>query len=127
MSRPRRTLARDRSGATAVEASLILPVLLLVLMGTMELGRMAWTQSALTYAVQEAARCAAVRPGVCGTPAEIQAYAVRRASPLTVPPDTFTAAEAGCGWQVQADLQYRFLLRALTPAGPTIRARTCRR
>jgi len=127
MNPARPALLRDRSGATAVEASLILPVLLFVLMGTMELGRMAWTQSALTYAVQEAARCAAVRPGVCGTPADIQAFAVRRASPLTVAPATFTAAQTGCGWQVQAHLQYRFLLRALLPAGPTFEARSCRR
>jgi Flp pilus assembly protein TadG len=55
-----RRLGRDR-GAVAVEFALILPVLLLILFGTIEFGRV-WSQyQVFNGAAREGARCAAVK------------------------------------------------------------------
>ena len=59
MKRP--PIWRDEDGAALVEYALVLPALLALAFGLMQLGGMAWTQEALNYAVQEAARCAVVR------------------------------------------------------------------
>lgn len=51
---------RDQRGAVAVEFALILPVLLLILFGTIEFGRV-WSQyQVFQGAAREGARCAAV-------------------------------------------------------------------
>jgi Flp pilus assembly protein TadG len=47
-------------GATAVEFALVAPVLIGLIMGLVELGRLAWTFHALQHAVQETARHAMV-------------------------------------------------------------------
>lgn len=51
-----RSLCRSRRGAAAVEFGLIAPILLLVLVGTIEAGRAIWTRNALQFAAEEAAR-----------------------------------------------------------------------
>jgi Flp pilus assembly protein TadG len=118
---------RAREGAAAIEAAFILPVLLMLLLGLMEIGRMAWVQSALNYSVQEAARCAIVRHGdLCQTSDQIAAFAVQRASPLTIPAADIAVTQQACGTQVSAAVPYRFLLWAVAPKGPTIRAQACR-
>ena len=48
-------------GAAAVELALVLPVLLLVLFGVIDFGRMLHTQLKLTEAAREGARAAALR------------------------------------------------------------------
>jgi len=132
MSAPRRHrhalpgLLAARRGATAVEAAFVLPVLLLVLLGTIELGRLAWTRTALEFAVQEAARCASVRPGVCGSSAQTAAFAAGRVSLLGVPASAFTVTPQACGAQVRAVLNYRFAAYAIFKAGPTLTAQACR-
>jgi len=49
-------LACDRRGATVVEFAFVLPVMLILMMGMMELGYQAYVQSVLTGAVQKAGR-----------------------------------------------------------------------
>ena len=58
-------LWRARGGATAVEMAFLLPVFMLFLLGICEFGRALWTQTALQFAVEAAARCAAVSPSLC--------------------------------------------------------------
>jgi Flp pilus assembly protein TadG len=48
-----------RSGAAAVEAAVVLPLLLLLLMGTWEVGRLVQVQAILSNAAREGARIAA--------------------------------------------------------------------
>ena len=61
-----RKARRDR-GAAAVEFALVLPVLLLIIFGIIDFGRMLYTQITLTQAAQASARAAAILghdPGV---------------------------------------------------------------
>jgi Flp pilus assembly protein TadG len=121
-----RSLWRARGGATAVEAAFVLPLALLLILGMMEVGRFAWTQSALNFAVQEAARCAVVRPALCADTPTTAAFAVQRASPLKVPAAAFALSHPACGTEVTADVRYQFLVRAIFPAAPTLHAQACR-
>ena len=50
-----RFLAAD-AGSTALEFAFIVPVLLLIVFGIFEFGRMFWTQNTLQYAVEQTAR-----------------------------------------------------------------------
>ena len=70
-----------QEGTTAIEFALVAPSLFLVLFGAIEFGRLMWTQSALHFAVEEAARCASVTPGLCGTASQIASYAAGTAPP----------------------------------------------
>jgi Flp pilus assembly protein TadG len=46
----------NRSGATATEFAIILPVLVLTIMGIIEFGHLFWNQVSLKYAVEQTAR-----------------------------------------------------------------------
>ncbi|WP_156842626.1 TadE family protein [Novosphingobium aquimarinum] len=64
--RRRRLLARlrrDRAGVTVVEFALVAPVFLLLLMGTFEIGHMAYANAVLSGAVEQAARTATIEAG----------------------------------------------------------------
>lgn len=52
----------DRSGATAVEFALALPVFLTLIFGVMEFSRILWSEHALSLATEEATRFALVNP-----------------------------------------------------------------
>ena len=83
----------DRAGATAVEFALVSLVFLTLLLGIVETGRVLWTQNALHYAVQQAARCASINVTACGdgsvaTTAQVQSFALA-VSGATVPASAF--------------------------------------
>jgi Flp pilus assembly protein TadG len=94
-------LHRDLRGTTVVEMALVLPPLLLFLLGTMELGRALWTQSALNYAVEEAARCASNNTTTCGSVSEITSFAASRSGAI-FETSVFTATTPSCGNMVSA-------------------------
>jgi len=121
-----RRLGGARDGAAAVEMALVLPVLLLLVLGTMEVGRMAFTQAALTFAVQEAARCASVRPDLCGSPTQTAAYAAQRIVGRPAPASAFSVSNEPCGVRVSARLPFSFVLTPLIPAAPVLTAQVCR-
>jgi Flp pilus assembly protein TadG len=62
MRRVRRLSRRDRKGAAAVEFALVVPLLLLLLWGIVDIGRAFYTLNNLASAVREGARTAAVMP-----------------------------------------------------------------
>ncbi|MDG2535394.1 TadE/TadG family type IV pilus assembly protein [Sphingomonas sp. HITSZ_GF] len=64
------SLARDRRGATVIEFAIVLPVMLVLMMGMMELGYQAYVQSVVTGAVQKAGRDSGIQGA---TPATIDA------------------------------------------------------
>jgi len=121
-----RGLRACECGAFAVETALILPVVLLLLLGGMEVSRLAWERSALQFAVQEAARCAVVQPSVCGTAADTQAFAAARVAAFSVSAANFTVTTPACGTQVAASVPYSFALFRIFSAAPTLTARVCR-
>ncbi len=60
MRRVRRGMRRDERGAAAVEFALVVPLLLLLLWGIVDIGRAFYTLNNLASAVREGARSAAV-------------------------------------------------------------------
>ena len=114
-----------RAGATAVEFALVAPALFLTLFGAIEFGRLLWTQAALHFAVEEAARCASVTPSVCGTSAQISSYAANAVSPLDIAASAFTATTPSCGHRVSASFNYQFVVTGLFPFTPTLTAQAC--
>ena len=76
----RRALA-DRAGAAMVEFAFVGGLFFMLMFGVIEIGRGLWTMNALHYAVQQAARCAAVNFTECGngttaTEPKVQAFAI---------------------------------------------------
>jgi len=116
---------KARAGTTAVEFALIAPALFTILFGALEFGRLLWTQAALHYAVEEAARCASVTPSVCGTSGQIASYAANAVTPLTIASTTFTSATPSCGHQVSASFNYQFVVTGIFPFTPTLTAQAC--
>jgi Flp pilus assembly protein TadG len=123
----RARLIQDNSGAALIESALVLPVLFAVLFGTIECGRLMWTQLALNYAVEEAARCAEVTPEVCKDNPKTAAYAQSRAEPLKLPAGAVTVSSQACGTQVAASLTYQPTLGSLVfKTAPVLKAQVCR-
>jgi Flp pilus assembly protein TadG len=118
-------LGRAREGATAVEFALVSPALFLLVFGTLEFGRLMWTQSALHFAVEEAARCASVNSSVCGTASQIASYAAGTVTALNITSASFTATSPACGHQIKASYSYQFMATGLFPFTPTLTAQAC--
>jgi Flp pilus assembly protein TadG len=119
------TLINARHGTTAVEFALLAPALMLILFGAIEFGRLIWTQAALHFAVEEAARCASVTPSVCGTSAQVTAFAANAISPTNIAASAFTFTTPTCGHQVSASFAYQFVVTGLFPFTPTLTAQAC--
>jgi Flp pilus assembly protein TadG len=115
------------SGVAAVEFAMVLPIVLLCVLGLAEFARAIWTQATLDYAVEAAARCAAVDTNTCGTDVNIQNYAADKAPGLSFadPATTFGVTRPSCGVQVTATLPFTFLVPALLPYSPTLSAHAC--
>jgi Flp pilus assembly protein TadG len=79
---PRRRRLSER-GAAAVEFALILPVLLVLVGGTIDFGRLFYTQIQLSNAARDGVRLAALGSTTYST-TQIQARTVTAASPLAV-------------------------------------------
>jgi Flp pilus assembly protein TadG len=116
----------SRSGAAAVEMAFILPLLLLILLSIIEFGRMAWTRTALDFAVQEASRCASVRPDVCGTATQIANYAAAKVTAANIPASAFSVSTQACGRRVRAAYAYKFVAYSVFKLAPTLTAQACR-
>lgn len=120
-----RALAGDRAAATAVEFAFVLPPLLLFLFGIVETGRVLWTQSAISMAVEDAARCASVNQTLCGTASAIQTYAAARTWGLTIPASDFAITTPACGFQVVATVPFSSVLQAYIPYSFNLTATAC--
>jgi Flp pilus assembly protein TadG len=88
-----RALAVNRRGATAVEAAFTLPLVILLSLGAVELGRIVWAQASINHAVKETARFASVHGAASGPAAatanELQSMALEMAE---LPADTLVPA-----------------------------------
>ncbi|MBQ1498751.1 MAG: pilus assembly protein [Sphingomonas sp.] len=83
----RARILRDRRGATVVEFAFVLPVMLVLMMGMMELGYQAYVQSVITGAVQKAGRDSGIQGA---TPASIDARVLAQVQAVA-PGATFAA------------------------------------
>lgn len=118
-----RRVAADRSGATAIEFAILAPVLLMLLMGVVEFGRMLWAENALQYAVAEAARCMSIDTNVCGSVRETQDFAATT-SGMHFPRSIFSVDFAACGNMVSARYTFAFVVPVL-PRPVTLTAQSC--
>ena len=62
MKRKAASLPRDRNGAAAAEMALVLPILLVLMFGSLEIGNYFMNQHTLVKAVRDGARFAARKP-----------------------------------------------------------------
>ncbi len=88
-------LLRDTRGVAAVEFAFAFPILILLLVGTLDIGRALWFTSTLEHAAREGARYASLRGAESLTPAsdaEIQAFVRNRA--IGIDPSKFTVSVA---------------------------------
>jgi Flp pilus assembly protein TadG len=124
-------LARACDGATAVETAIVLPAFLLTLFSIVEGGLLFWTQSTLQFAVEGAARCAAVNmplaaPAACASASATQTYAASQAYGMTIPSSAFTFTQPSCGYKVSASYVFSFIVSEVYPAGTiTLTASSC--
>ncbi len=79
-------MTRSRRGASALEFALAFPILLVMLLGTVEFGRAFWTRSTLQTAAEDAGRYAMTHSGL--TNGQIESYLLTRTR--TVDPDAVT-------------------------------------
>ena len=97
----RRDLLRDQNGNATLEMALVAMPLLLFIFGVINTGRALWLQNALEASVMQAARCATVNPGLCGTANQIAAYAAAQ-SGAGFNSAIFSFAQTSCGNRVSA-------------------------
>ena len=98
------------AGSMALEYGLTIPVLVLLILGTMDVGRLLWTYTTLHRAVEASARCAAVSPSICGTAGQIASRAAAEAWGLGLTAAAFTAQTQSCGAQVTANYNFPILI-----------------
>lgn len=115
-----RDFIADQSGSSAAEFVLVLPLLLLLTIGTIYLTFMLQAASSLHFAVQDAARCRAVKTLVCTNQTTTEAYAATRYSGPGLTSLTFTspAAAVACGYQVSGAGSFSLRTGLMTLAVP---------
>lgn len=89
----------DRRGTSAIEFALILPVFIMLVMGVINVSLLTNAVSSMNFAVQEAARCAAVNSVTCPSAAAAATFAGTKYVGPTIHP-VFVSDNSGCGHTV---------------------------
>jgi Flp pilus assembly protein TadG len=112
-------------GSVAIEYALVLPVLLVMVLGLIDVSRLLWNQTTLDRAVEASARCAAINATLCGTSVQIKDYAVTQAFGLKVTTAMFTVSKPACGQTVQASMPFQLIIPWLARTSLTLTATSC--
>jgi len=99
-------LVRDCRGAAAVEFLVILGPLLLLLLGTFDIGLAMLTKTRINFAVEAAARCGAISASMCPSPPQTAAYGASIAGLRGLDASGFSVTTAACGINVRASYPY---------------------
>ncbi|MEQ1496180.1 MAG: TadE family protein [Novosphingobium sp.] len=118
-------LLRETRGSVIVEAAFALPIVFLFGFGIMEIGRGMWIQNSLQFAVEAAARCAAIDSINCGSTGGIQAVAVAAAAGTDVTTSNFAYESLSCGKQVTATYNFSGNIPGLAAFSPVLTASSC--
>ena len=97
---------RDQAGASALEFALVVPIVVALTLGGINLCLLLYANTTLHYAVDDAARCMSVKTLVCTSPGATQTYALASYKGPAISP-TFTAVAAACGSQVTGTATYQ--------------------
>jgi len=116
-------IRRCQAGGAAVEYALILPVFIILMVGGLSMGSVSMAANSLHYAVEDAARCAAVKTTVCSDSTKTTTYAQGRYSGPQISPQ-FSYSTAGCGHTVTATANYPVGL-AVTTVNVPLSASAC--
>ena len=93
---------RNCDGAVAVEFTVMLFPMLLLVLGTFDTGFALLTETRITFAVEAAAKCGAVNTTLCGSPTETAAYGASAAGVPGLNASGFVVTTAACGINVTA-------------------------
>ncbi len=120
-------LTKTCDGTTAVETAIVLPAFLLLLFAVIEGGLLFWTQTTLQFAVEAAARCAAVNTTECASTSAIQSYAASQSADMgvTVSSSSFKPSQPSCGHQVSVSYPFSFIVSELFSGTITLNAQSC--
>ena len=115
-----RIIRRDCRGSAAIEMTLVLPVLVMLIFGILELGRLMFAETVLHYAVAETARCRAIDTNNCGTDAEAKTYAVNLAYFMGMTSSDFSVGTCTNGEKVSTTYTFGSYLFTLLPTEFTV-------
>ncbi len=113
------------AGAAAIEAAIVLPVLLLFGFGTIQGGKALWTLNELQFAAEDTARCRAIEPSVCSDDAHSIAYAQARIVDWQLPASAITLSTPACGKQVSISYNYFGNIPGTAHFTPALTAMAC--
>ena len=121
-----RRLLRDRRGTAMIEFAFVAPVLFILTIGTIDVGRLVWSASMLHHMAREATRYASVRGSEANNPVnatDVETYVKNRligipGNEVTVTTTWTPNNNPGGTVQVQLDYTYSFLLGTLVGLDP---------
>lgn len=103
---------RKEKGAVAVEMAIVLPLLLLILLGIIEFGRVMNVQVSLTQAAREGARYAAIHYGEAGL--DVSGKALAAAPALSGLPVSVTNNASSCSAGANVTVTTKVTLPSMT-------------
>lgn len=117
---------RKQHGTTAVEFAFVAPVLFILTIGTIDVGRMVWSASMLHHVAREATRFASIRGADSASPAsanDVQSFVNDQLigvlpNEVTVTTNWTPNNNTGGTVQVQLDYQYTFFVGGLIGLDP---------
>lgn len=121
-----RAIGKDEKGSAIVQFALGLPVLLAMLFGVIEFGRMLWVESTLEHAAADGARFAAIHGAESEIPvtdAQIVTFVENRAqglksSDINVAVNWMNNNFSGSEVEIDVTYQFNFIFFAFVPFGP---------
>lgn len=104
-----RTSARRQRGGISVEAAMLLPLLMLLVLACIDFGRLLWTQTVVSSAAAEAARMAVLNEPTDSAVADVATVRVLNGG-ITVPPSvSIGARQQGQPVSVTVSVGFDFL------------------
>jgi Flp pilus assembly protein TadG len=111
-----RRLRQDRSGIAAVEFALVAPMLILLLLGVLEFGRLMWVNSNLQFAAEQATRYAIAHTSA--SPDDITAQAQSALQGMGVTGVQFDVVNSATSVSVTLTYNFTFVSSGVLPYGP---------
>ena len=99
-------LVRDCNGAVAFEFLIMLDPLLLLLLGTFDIGLMTLSETRINFAVEAAAKCGAIGAAMCISPSQTAAYGSSIAGLPGLDASGFLVTTEACGMYVTVTYAY---------------------